>query len=305
MADPEGSDMQRSMPSGLDATLGPSATTRLACVIGDPVRHSLSPLIHNAGFRALDLDWVFVALAVERGQGAAAVEAVRTLGIDGVSVTMPLKAEVIGRLDRVSSSARLLGAVNVIAREGRDLVGDNTDGAGFVDALRDDLGFEPEGMRCAVVGAGGAARAVVHALAAAGAAEVTVVARRLDQGAAVVDLAGGVGRLGVMGDVGNAHLVVNATPVGMHTDMDVSPARADPALPFDPALVGSGQLVCDLIYHPLETPLLVAAKRNGARVANGVGMLIHQAALAFTLWTGEPAPLDVMATAVREVLAIR
>ncbi len=308
------------MLSGIDPTRGPSGTTRLACVIGDPVRHSLSPSIHNAGFRALGLDWVFVALTVARGHGAAAVEAVRTLGIDGVSVTMPLKAEVLGGLDRVSSAARRLGAVNVISRDGSDLVGDNTDGAGFVNALRADPGFEPEGTRCVVVGAGGAARAVIRALAEAGAAEVAVVARRPEQGDAAVALAGATGRLGVLGDIAGADLVVNATPVGMAvgnaavasvgttvgTDESFERAAhesADPALPFDPSLVGAGQLVCDLIYHPLETPLLAEARRNGARVANGVGMLIHQAALAFTLWTGEPAPLDAMATAANQVLA--
>ncbi|MGC1513526.1 MAG: NAD(P)-dependent oxidoreductase, partial [Acidimicrobiales bacterium] len=193
----------------------PSGTTRLAAVIGDPVRHSLSPLIHNTGFRALGLDWVFVALAVERGRGAAALDAMRTLGIDGLSVTMPLKAEVMVGLDRVSSLAERLGAVNVIARVGRELVGDNTDGPGFVNALRHDQGFEPEGKRCVVVGAGGAARAVMLALAEAGAAEVTVVARRTDQAVAAVALAGDVGRVGVPADVANADLVVNATPVGM------------------------------------------------------------------------------------------
>ncbi len=307
----------------------PSGTTRLAAVIGDPVRHSLSPLIHNTGFRVLGLDWVFVALEVSRGRGAPALDAVRTLGIDGLSVTMPLKAEVIAGLDRVSSVAQRLGAVNVIARVGRELVGDNTDGPGFVNALRHEQGFEPEGKRCVVVGAGGAARAVIVALAEAGAAEVTVVARRSDRAVAAIALAGGVGRTGVPADVAGADLVVNATPVGMHATSDrtaprdAKPEDADPDrnvhdrtvpdqtapdrtvldMPFDPGLVGSGQLVCDLIYHPLETPLLVAAARNGAHVANGVGMLIHQAALSFTLWTGETAPVDAMFTAVREVLA--
>ena len=262
----------------------------MAAVVGDPVRHSLSPVLHNAAFEALDLDWVYVAMAVPAGGGAGAVAAMHALGIDGLSVTMPLKHEVVGAVDRLTGVAERLQAVNTIGRRGPEVVGDNTDGAGFIDALRHDEGFEPSGRRCLVVGAGGAARAVVVALAGAGAAEVIVVNRTLERAEAAAALADGAARVGVAGDAGEADLIVNATPVGM-AGVD------DGALPLDPANLGGGQLVVDLVYHPLITPLMEAARTRGAAATNGLGMLIHQAAHAFRIWTAEEPPLEVMSAA--------
>ena len=137
-----------------------SGRTRVAAVIGDPVRHSLSPAIHNAAFRALDLDWVYLALHVRAGDAAAAVTGMRALGIDGMNVTMPHKSDVAAAVDRLSPTAEALGAVNTVHRVGNDLVGESTDGDGFVNALRLDEGVDPAGRRFLVVGAGGAARAV-------------------------------------------------------------------------------------------------------------------------------------------------
>jgi shikimate dehydrogenase len=276
------------------------AATRLAAVIGDPVRHSLSPTIHNAGFRAVDLDWAYLAFEVPAGGGAAAIDAMRALGIDGLSVTMPQKVEVAAAVDRLSPAAEALGAVNTVVREGSVLVGENTDGEGFVNALRLDDGVDVDGMRCLVVGAGGAARAVIRALAQAGAAEVVVAARRPEAAAQAVLLAPGVGRIGSPEQADAADLVVNATPVGMGEVVEL-----DPALPVDPARLGAGQVVVDLIYHPLVTPLVAAARAQGAVAVNGVGMLLHQAAIAFRLWTGEDAPLEAMSAAVLAELARR
>lgn len=276
----------------------PGPGTRLAAVIGDPVRHSLSPLIHNTGFRAVDLDWLFLAFEVPIGSGAAAVEAMRTLGIDGLSVTMPQKAEVAAAVDRLSPDAEALGAANTVVRHGSVLVGENTDGAGFVNALRIDEGFDPAGRRCLVVGAGGAARAVVRALAGAGAAEVVVVARRADAAATAAALAGPSGRIGTIEEADGADLVVNATPIGM-----AGVVALDHALPVPEERLGPGQVVADLVYHPLVTPLLAAARRRGAVAVMGVGMLLHQAAVAFRLWTEEDAPLDAMSAAVLAELA--
>lgn len=280
----------------------PGATTRLAAVIGDPVRHSLSPVIHNAGFRAVDLDWAYLAFEVPAGAGAAAVEGMRALGLDGLSVTMPQKGEVAAAVDRLSPAAAALGAVNTVVREGSVLVGENTDGDGFVQALRTDEGTDPAGMRCLVVGAGGAARAVVRALADAGAAEVVVAARRPEAAAAAAVLAPGVGRVGTVEEADGADLVVNATPVGMDAVVELTPA---PPLPVPGDRLGAGQLVVDLIYHPLVTPLVAAARENGAVAVNGVGMLLHQAAIAFRLWTGEDAPLEAMSAALLAELAKR
>jgi len=276
------------------------AETRLAAVIGDPVRHSLSPTIHNAGFQAVGLDWAYLAFEVPTGRGAAAVDAMRALGIDGLSVTMPLKGEVATAVDRLSPAAEALGAVNTVVREGSILVGENTDGAGFVQALRTDEGVEVAGMRCLVLGAGGAARAVIRALADAGAAQVIVAARRPEAAAKAALLAPGVGRVGTFDEADSSELVVNATPVGMGEVVDL-----ERALPVPWERLGAGQVVVDLIYHPLVTPLVVAAREQGAVAVNGVGMLLHQAAIAFRLWTGEDAPLEAMSAAVLAELAKR
>lgn len=266
----------------------------MAGVIGQPIRHSLSPTLYNAAFRAVELDWAFMAFEVAPGEGAAAIDAARVLGLDGLSVTMPHKEEVIPALDRLSPTAAALGAVNVVVREGSELVGDSTDGAGFIDALKDDEGFVPAGRTCAVVGAGGAARAVVRALAEAHAAEIVVVNRSRERADAAVALAGGIGRIGSDDDIRDAEIVVNATPVGM---------AHMAGIPFDPDLLHAGQLVVDLIYHPPVTPLLAAARERGLTAVNGLGMLIHQAARAFRLWTGHDAPLEAMSAAAVSALA--
>lgn len=268
-----------------------SGRTRLAAVIGDPVRHSLSPAIHNAAFQALGLDWVYVALEVPDGQGRAAIKAMRTLGIDGLNVTMPHKGDAAKAVDRLTPTAKALGAVNTVFRLGDDLIGDSTDGEGFVNALRQDAGVEPEGKRFLVVGAGGAARAVVKAVADAGAAEVIVAARRAERGGTCARLAGRRGRVGSIDEVADVDIIVNATPIGM---AEVVSLKGDPALPVDPDRLAAGQLVADLVYNPLVTPLVAAARARGVGAVNGVGMLIHQAALAFRLWTGEDPPLEAM-----------
>ena len=268
-----------------------TGSTRLAAVIGDPVRHSLSPVLHNAAFEALDLDWAFVAFEVPAGDGAQAVDAMRRLGIAGMSVTMPHKADVLDALDRVSPAAHRLQSVNCIHWIGDELAGESTDGAGFIDALRHDEGFDPAGCDAVVLGAGGAARAVVLALAEAGAASVTVVNRTPERGAAAVALATGVAKPGDTGSIAGAQLVVNATSVGMTGTPD------EGAVPFDVDTLHAGQIVADLVYHPLRTPLLEAARARGAIAVTGLGMLIHQAAHAFRLWTGEEPPLEVMSAA--------
>ena len=279
---------------------GPRATTQVAAVIGDPVRHSLSPVLHNAGFAALGLDWVYVAFPVPEGRAVEATAAMRALGIAGLSVTMPHKAAVADAVDSLSPVARRLGAVNTVVWRGSELVGDNTDGAGFVDSLRADASFDPVGRRCLVVGAGGAARAVVMALGQAGAAEVVVVNRTASRGRATAQLAGGAGRAGSAEEVDAAELVVNATPVGMAGVVGGEESGPEDGLPggIDPTRLGAGQLVVDLVYEPLVTPLLGAAEARGAATAGGLGMLVHQAGHAFRLWTGEEPPLVAMREAV-------
>jgi shikimate dehydrogenase len=269
--------------------------TRAAGVIGMPVRHSLSPAIFNAAFGAAGLDWAYLAFEVPEGAAGLALGGMRALGLEGLSVTMPHKAAVLDGLDSLSADAEALGAVNCITRRGALLEGDNTDGPGFVDALRHDEGIEVDGLRCVVVGAGGAGRAVVRALARAGAASIAVVNRSPEPAARAVDLAGPVARVGSGDDLGDADLVVNATPLGMGVVVTTT-GQPEP-LPLDVDRLGGGQVVVDLVYHPAVTPLLAAARQRGLRTVNGLGMLIHQAAHAFRRWTGEDPPLEAMSAA--------
>jgi shikimate dehydrogenase len=276
----------------------------VAAVIGDPVRHSLSPALHNAAFAALALDWVYVAFPVRPGEAEGAVAAMRVLDLAGLSVTMPHKAGVVPGLDRLGPTAARLGVVNTISwapsPDGLELVGDSTDGAGFIDALRGDDGFDPTGCRCLILGAGGAARSVCLAIAEAGAARVRVVARRREAAQECAGLAGpagtAVGREELAAAIEDSDLIVNASPVGM--------APGD-GLPFalDPTLLRPDHFVADLIYAPATTPLVAAGRARGASTANGLGPLIHQAARQVAIWTGRPAPIDVMSAAALSALA--
>ncbi|HXQ61000.1 MAG TPA: shikimate dehydrogenase [Acidimicrobiales bacterium] len=281
----------------------PSAASSVVGVIGDPVRHSLSPLLHNAAFDALGLDWVSVAFPVAAGRVADALAGMRALDIVGLSVTMPHKQDAAALVDERTAVAQRLGVVNCVTQTGGRLVGDSTDGAGFVEALRRSVGFDPAGRRCVVVGAGGAARAVVLALAGAGALEVVVVNRTPARATEAAALAGGCGRVGSEADVGGAELVVQATPVGMAaggTPPAGQPASDARSVPFDPALLHKGQVVADIVYHPAVTPLLAAARSRGVETVGGLGMLVHQAGLAIERWTGQPAPVEAMWAAARQ-----
>ncbi len=274
-------------------TWSPTATTRVAAVIGMPIRHSLSPVIHNAAFRSLGLDWVFTAFPVAEGSAGAALAGMRALGIDGLSVTMPHKQGAAEAVDRLSDDARALRAVNCVVREGDELVGHNTDGPGFLAGLHAAAGFDPAGRSCVVLGAGGAARAVVLALARAGAARVVVVNRTASRAADAATLAGDAGAVGDLSSIRGADLVVNATSVGMGADV----GALDGPAPFDTDLLREGQVVAELVVHPVDTPLLLRAAARGAIPVRGIGMLVHQAAIAFSLWTGVEAPVDVMTAA--------
>jgi shikimate dehydrogenase len=262
-----------------------SGTTRVVGVIGDPVEHSRSPAMHNAAFAELDLDWVYVAFPVAAGNGAGAVRAVPALGLAGLNVTMPHKAAAAAACDHLAPDAAALGAVNTVVNSGGSVVGYSTDGDGFLHAL-DDEGVTITGRRALVLGAGGAGRAITHALGRAGAA-VTVAARRPEAARAAAALAPD-GTATALDEVAveQFDVIVNATPLGM---------GGEPP-PLDTTRLHEGQFVFDTVY-PADTPLLVDARARGLRAAGGLGMLVHQGALAFTLWTGIAPPIDVMRAA--------
>jgi shikimate dehydrogenase len=263
-----------------------TGSTRVVGVIGDPVEHSRSPAMHNAAFAALDLDWVYVAFPVARGEGKAAVRAVLPMGLAGLNVTMPHKAAAAEACDDLASAAADLGSVNtVVVRPDRSLIGHSTDGKGFLRALGDE-GVRVSGRACIVLGAGGAGRAIAHALGGAG-ADVTVAARREDAARSAAALVPGGTAIGLDDvPVETFDVVVNATPLGMHGE----------GPPFDLGGLRPGQFVYDTVY-PVETPLLVEARARGAGAAGGLGMLVHQGALSFELWTGCAPPVDVMRAA--------
>jgi len=264
--------------------------TTVAAVIGDPIAHSRSPAIHNAAFAALDLDWVCVALPVPAGNGVEAVAAMRALGLGGMSVTMPHKDVVVAAADERSEAVVALGAANcLVPLDGGRVRAENTDGAGFLAGLADDAGCGVEGLRVAILGAGGAARAVAQCCGAAGASAVLVVNRTSARAQAAASLAGTVGQVADVSAISTADIVVNATPLGMGDNR---------SLPCDPVLLHGAQIVVDLIYDPAETAWLTAVRAAGLEAHNGLSMLVHQAAIAFTHWTGVDAPVDVMRDAV-------
>jgi shikimate dehydrogenase len=272
-----------------------TGATTVAAVIGSPVKHSLSPALHNAAFAAAGVDWVYTAFEVAPGQAVRALDAMRALGLGGLSVTMPHKEAVADGVDALDPAAAALHSVNTVVRsDGGWLTGHSTDGAGFVASLA-EAGVDVAGRAIAVLGAGAAARAVIDALARAGAASVTVVNRSVDRAEQAAALAGGVGRVGVAGDVSSADIVVNATSIGM----------ASVELPLDVELLHAHQVVADLVYHPLETALLAAARVAGATVVDGLGMLVHQAALQQQLWLGSLPDTGVMRAAALQELSAR
>jgi shikimate dehydrogenase len=275
--------------------------THVVGIIGWPVVHSLSPTIHNAAFVAAELDWVYVPLPV-RPQGLPpALAGLVPLGVRGANVTMPHKTEAAELIEELSEDARLLRAVNSIVVRGEVLEGHNTDVGGFDRFVRRDAGFDPRGRTALIYGAGGAARACALALARGGVARLTVAARDAARAAPLVSLVEALGvAVGVVSprDLEGvaADLVVNATPVGG--------SEAEPAHASLPRL-GAGVLVIDLLYDPPTTELQQRAKEAGATAFGGLGHLLEQAALSFELWTGTPAPLEVMSAAALAALSDR
>ena len=270
-----------------------TGATQLAAVIGWPVEHSRSPAIHNAAAQAVGADLVYTALSVAPGDAAHAVQAVRTLGLRGLSVTMPHKEDVIPALDEITPVAQVLGAVNHITNTNGHLVGNNTDGEGFLLGL-EHHGVSIDGMTVGVVGAGGAARAIIHACANAG-ANVVVVARNQDRAQSAAAVGGRNARVGSIDELSTMGVAVNATPVGMATDDPTAALQT----PFDPGALATGAVVVDIVYNPLETELLADARRRGLQCIDGLAMLVGQAAAQFETWTGYDAPFGVMMDAAQ------
>ena len=278
-----------------------TGSTRLACLLGQPARHSLSPAIHNAVFSGSNIDAVYLAFDVAPDDLAQVVSGLRALSFLGASVTMPHKEAVISLCDSVTDRARMLASVNtLIPSDDGLLLGDCTDGMGCVGALLAH-GVRIESQRVVVVGAGATARACIHALAAAGAASVGVFNRTESRGKAAAALAGTVGHVVGESDIATANIIVHATPQGMNKQGMDKQGMGD--VPFDVHLIHKDQVVLDAVYQPLETPLLAYARTAGATTIDGLHMLIHQGIEQQFLWTSSrPEPGPMRAAAERELM---
>jgi shikimate dehydrogenase len=266
-----------------------SGATALFGVVGDPVAHSLTPALHAAAFDEVGVDAVSVALRAGVDAAALVVDAVRRLGIRGLSVTMPLKDAVVAHCEERSDVVDRLGAANCLtATDDGRVRADSTDGDGLLAAIACVRTAPLRAPRCVVLGAGGAARAAIEALARAGATDVAVVARRHDAAVRAAAVAS-VARAGTAADVAAADVVVQATPVGMRDTPSV-----DAAPLVDGATLGAGQVAVDLVYHPRVTPWLARAAAHGATTVEGGEVLVHQAALALARWLGAEVPLDAL-----------
>jgi shikimate dehydrogenase len=279
--------------------------TALYGILGDPVAHSRSPDMHKAAFAALGIDATYVRFRVTKEHLRAAVRGLQALDIQGANVTVPHKEAVLAYLDEVSDEARAIGAVNTIVRQGERLLGHNTDADGLVRAL-EERGVNLANANVVIVGAGGAARASVVGLARRGAAKISVMARKPALGTALIHEVRSVCSAAVLEALpceepqlrtvmASATLLVQATSATLGSGADTHVfAQSLPleALPKDAHVI-------DLVYNPLDTAVLARAAGLGLRTLDGLGMLLHQGALAFTLWTGRPAPLEAMRMVLR------
>lgn len=273
------------------------AQTQLTGVLGYPVRHSLSPVMHNAAFRHLGLNWVYLAFETPPEALADALRGMRALGIRGLNLTIPHKETALPLVDALTQAAQAIGAVNTLFWEAWRLVGENTDAEGFLHALKAE-GCEPAHGHVLVLGAGGAARAVVYALTSIG-CHITVANRTLARAQALSEKFGvealPLQREALRPLLNRVQLVVNCTALGMGTYADTMPDVPLEALP-------AGAWVCDLVYHPRWTRLLQTAQQLGLHTIDGLGMLVYQGALAFERWTGVPAPVEVMRKALESAV---
>lgn len=272
-----------------------SGTTQLIGIVANPIRHSISPKMHNAAFEKLQLDYAYLAFEVEEGQLAEAVAGLRALGARGFNVSMPYKSKVIPYLDELSPAATLCQAVNTVVNDAGKLVGHMTDGSGLMQALRDE-GFEVRGKKITIVGCGGAGKAIQIQAALDGARELAIFNRSVARGQEMADLinrhTSTKATFYPLGDeallkeqLATSDLLINATNIGMGELKDQSFIRDSSLLPRD-------LFVCDIIYNPAKTKLLQQAEERGCRIMNGVGMIIYQGAEAFKKWTHHEMPIE-------------
>ncbi len=281
-----------------------SGKTQVCGVIGDPIEHTMSPVMHNAAFSELGLDYVYVAFRVKSDELAGAIEGMRALNIRGLNVTIPHKVNIIPLLDSLDPLAEKIGAVNTVASEDGALKGYNTDASGFLQALL-DKGVTPEGKNVVILGAGGASRAISFILAEKKAN--LVILNRLEEMDWAEELASKISSVfgkeiralelkdsNLRTALDKAELLINATSVGMSPNTDITPVPV--------SLLRSDLVIFDIVYNPISTKLATEASLAGCETVMGLDMLVWQGALAFEMWTGRKAPVDLMKREAIKVL---
>lgn len=282
-----------------------SGGIRLCGIIGDPVEHTMSPVMHNAAFRKLGLNYLYVPFRVKKEELGKAIEGIRALNIRGLSVTIPHKIAVIPFLDELDPLARKMGAVNTIVNDDGVLAGHNTDAAGFLQALL-EKGIEPKGKNVVILGAGGASRAISFILAERN-SNIVILNRTLDRAKGLANRLSEIlreevralklDRENVARALREADILVNTTSVGMSPNIDETPVSAD--------FLKTNLVVFDIVYNPIKTRLLREAEEAGAQTISGLDMLVWQGVLAFEKWTGLRAPFELMKEEVIKALGER
>lgn len=275
--------------------------TKVTGVIGDPIEHSLSPIMHNAAFNHLNLDYVYVAFHVKKGKAKEATEAMKTFKIKGLNVTIPHKVDIIDYIDRVDETAELIGAVNTLKLEEGEIWGFNTDGLGCIRALEEATSLK--GKKVLILGAGGASRAVAFQLLSEDIGGLHILNRTPKRAEKIAEdikaktgtiiFAGGLEHL--KEKIKDADILIDTTPIGMHPKTDAKPlVTAD--------MMHRNLIVKDLVYNPPKTTLLKEAEKAGAKTISGIKMLVYQGAESFKIWTGKKAPIDIMEKAILEAI---
>ncbi|MBI4379378.1 MAG: shikimate dehydrogenase [Nitrospinae bacterium] len=277
--------------------------TYILGIIGNPIGHTLSPLMHNTAIKHLSLNYIYLPFEVKKENLSIAIRGLKGLEIKGMNITIPYKEDVIQFLDYLEEEAELIGAVNTIKLERGSLKGYNTDGNGFIESLRIDAHEDVRGKNIIIFGAGGAARAIAIKLIVAGAERIIIANRTIERGVKLVEYINSKlshqnskflkaislkDRL-LIQYIREADILINTTPVGMKNNLE-------PLFPYD--YLSDRHMVCDIVYRPLKTRLLQEASIRGARILNGLGMLIYQGNLSFKIWTGYEMPIEI----VRKIL---
>ncbi|MBO8159259.1 shikimate dehydrogenase [Thermosyntropha sp.] len=272
-----------------------TANTKVIGLFGYPLKHTLSPLMHNAVLEKMGLDYVYIPFEVNPGNVKDAVKSIKSLNFLGVNVTVPFKEEVIAYLDELSDEALACQAVNLIKNDNGRLIGDNTDGKGFLESLKEE-GIPLKG-KAVIIGAGGAARAISYTMAKAGFAPICffdlngskaeALAEFIENKTGIRTAAGTMSEDVFLRESGDADIIINCSPVGMYPDIEALPVKKLDGINPD-------AVICDIVYNPLETLFLRKAKEKGHKVVNGIGMFVYQGALTLQILTGFNPPVELM-----------